>query len=101
MYAFNNNAARTDETPVFNNNRGGLYRFQYTTNSNTATQMYILAYLCTGSNGCPGVYHRSTIHIGTYVHISCHHSNTFCQKGSITGNRIGYDTNTKCFVIGF
>src|SRR5680860_1867890 len=45
--------------------------------------MYMPANLGAGTNGCPGIHHRSGTNPGPDIHIARHHDDTFFQEGTI------------------
>ena len=86
--------ARADEAVVLDDGRAGLYRFQHAADADTAGQVNVLADLCTGTHGCPGVDHGATVDIGADVDIGGHQDCAGCNIGSLAGRCRRYHAYT-------
>ncbi len=55
--------------------------------------MHILADLCTGSNGRPGIDERAAVNVGPDVDVARHQHDVACHVGALADERIRHDAH--------
>ena len=76
---------------VFDDDGGGLYRFEHSADAYSSAEVHLLAYLGAGADRGPGIYHRAFVHVGAYIDVRGHHHYAPCQIGAIARHSRGYD----------